>query len=230
MLVLDSGVEASHPALAGSEIGSLEVVSLGRDGLAIRRAAPVDQAGHGTAVAGIVRRWAPGARLDVLDVFPGPGLSADSTWILAGLRWGISSGYQLINCSLGSDSQALMPEYKQVIDQAYCRNTWIVAAANNLDPDRLHYPAHFPTVLGVDAGQLPPLRVARRMGKLVELVAAGIEVDVAWPGGGHRKETGTSFAAAHLCALAARLRQLRPGWNACQVKAALYDLAEPGHE
>jgi hypothetical protein len=37
--------------------------------------------------------------------------------------------------------------------------------------------------------------------------------------------SGSSFAAPHISALVARIRQVRPDWNACQVKTALYELA-----
>jgi hypothetical protein len=37
--------------------------------------------------------------------------------------------------------------------------------------------------------------------------------------------TGSSVAAPHVSALVARIRHLRPGWNVCQIKSAMYELA-----
>ena len=52
-----------------------------------------------------------------------------------------------------------------------------------------------------------------------------MDVRVPWKGGGYKTVSGSSYAAPHLAALAARIRELRPAWNACEVKTALYRLA-----
>jgi hypothetical protein len=62
----------------------------------------------------------------------------------------------------------------------------------------------------------------------VEFVARGENVRVAWKSGQYRVISGSSFAAPHLSALVARIRQVRPDWNACQMKSALYELAAAG--
>jgi hypothetical protein len=59
----------------------------------------------------------------------------------------------------------------------------------------------------------------------VEFVACGDGVRVPWAGGSYRRVSGSSFASAHLAAVAARIRRLRPQWNVCQVKSALYRLS-----
>ena len=101
-----------------------------------------------------------------------------------------------------------------------------MAACNNTDYTRVEYPGSFTTVLSTSYGDLVGLSLRRRRGRLVEFVARGQDVRVPWLGGSFRVMSGSSFAAAHVAALAARVRQCRPAWNACQVKAALYALAD----
>jgi subtilisin len=222
VLVVDSGVEADHPAVAGGGVECWRVEE-GRDGVpvVVWDDAGGDAFGHGTAVAGIIRQYAPAARLSSLKVFGGD-LRASSRFILAGLQWAIGRSYDIVNCSFGSQNHSFLADYKSVVDQAFCRNVLLVSACNNADFRRAAYPACFPTVLSTDFGALDGLTLLRRPGQLVEFVARGESVPVAWKRGGYRVNTGSSFAAAHLAALAAKLRQLRPHWNACQVKSYLY--------
>ena len=81
-------------------------------------------------------------------------------------------------------------------------------------------------MLSTDFGALDALALKRRPGHLVEFIARGATVRVAWKNASYRTISGSSFAAPHLAALAARMRQLRPEWNAIQAKAALYEIAE----
>lgn len=227
VLVVDSGVDAAHPDLAGAPVRAWRTAPCEPAGYRVVADEGGDAFGHGTAVAAILRRHAPGAAIESLKVL-GSDLLASSQRILAALAWAVERGYDVVNCSFGTSKEAFLPFYKEVVDRAFCRNVLLVAAADNADFRAPGYPAHFPTVLATDGGALEGLALRRREGELVEFVARGERVRAAWRGGGWREVTGTSFAAPHLAALAARLRQLRPGWNACQVKAALYRLASPG--
>ena len=71
-----------------------------------------------------------------------------------------------------------------------------------------------------------PRALRRRPGQLAEFEARGEAVRTAWKDGERRTLTGSSFAAPHLAALLARLRECHMDWNACQAKAALYALCE----
>lgn len=224
VLVIDSGVETEHPALAGRSIPCWRVESAGGGRLRVVRENGGDVFGHGTAVAAIVARWAPAAALDSLRVL-GTDLRATSAQFLAGLDWGIRQRYDVINCSLGTTNTAYLPQYKRLVDLAFCRNVLLIGACNNQDFQAEDYPSSFPTVLSTDFGPLEGLALRRRAGELVEFVARGEQIRVAWKGGSYRTTTGSSFAAPHLCAVVARIRELRPRWNACEVKAALYQIS-----
>jgi len=227
VLVLDSGIETSHPDLAGATIRSFRVEAEGESDL--RRIVEDDAGdvyGHGTAVASILHRFAPAATIDSVKVIGRP--VGSSHFVVAALHWGIDQGYDVINCSFTSQEAAHLPRYKAAVDRAFCRNVLIVSACNNQEYWRVEYPGSFPSVVSTSFADLPGLTVRRRAGELVEFVARGQNVRVAWKGGGHRVISGSSFAAPHLSALVARIRQVQPGWNACQVKALLYELAEKG--
>jgi subtilisin family serine protease len=129
----------------------------------------------------------------------------------------------LVNCSFGSTSRQDLPAFKRLVDQAFCRNTWIVAASSNLDPGLEEYPGAFPSVFTVtSAGADEVATLVRRPGELTEFAAPGANIRVAWKGGGNRILTGSSFAAPRLTALLAGLRAEHPHWNACQAKTWLY--------
>jgi subtilisin family serine protease len=231
VLVLDSGVDAEHPDLAGGPpIRAFKVDVDAEDaGAELRKVVPDaegDVYGHGTAVAAIVRRFAPGAQVDSVKVL---GRTVGSShFVVAGLHWGIDQGYDVINCSFTTQEAQQLARYKAAIDRAFCRNVQVVSACNNQEYWRVEYPGSFPTVISTSFADRPGLTIRRRPGELVEFVARGENVRVAWKGGQHRIISGSSFAAPHLSALVARIRQVKPEWNACQVKSALYELAESG--
>jgi subtilisin len=223
VLVIDSGVETSHPELTGAPIGRYRVEL---DGGGFRRVVADDfgdASGHGTAVAAIIRRHAPTAAIDSVRVIGQAG--GPSEFVLAALHWGIDKGYHVINCSFTTADADFLGDYKNAVDRAFCRNVLIVSACNNYDYGRVEYPGSFPTVLSTDFGPLEGLSLRRRTGQLVEFIARGEKVRVAHIGGAYRLMTGSSVAAPHLAALVARVREIRRDWNACQIKSALYDLA-----
>ena len=69
-----------------------------------------------------------------------------------------------------------------------------------------------------------------RPGNLVEFVARGQDIEVAWLNGGTKKVTGSSFAAPHLTGLLARLLSKCPTLSPTQAKALLHGLAAPWRE
>jgi subtilisin len=226
ILILDSGVEVQHPVFAGRPINCWRVVPGAQGYTVVRDNSGEDPYGHGTAVAAILHEFAPGATIESLRVLGGTDLRSSSQTVLAALRWAIKQRYDVVNCSFGSSNAQFVSEYKTVIDYAFCRNVLIVSACNNYDFHTLEYPGSFPTVLSTDFGKLESLGFLRRCGELVEFVARGEEIRVAWKGGRYCEGTGSSYAAPHLAAIIARLRQLEPNWNACEIKTALYQLAE----
>jgi len=224
VLIVDSGVERGHPALRDRDIPCRRVVETA-EGAEVIDEDGVDPFGHGTAIASILCAHAPGASIESLRVLGGD-LRTTSRRVLAGLAWALEQGYDVLNCSFGTQATEYLAAYKRFTDLAFCRNVIVVASCNNADPRAIEYPSGFPTVISTDCASLSPLTLRRRRGELVELVAHGERVRVAWRGGAYRESTGASFAAPHIAAIVARLREVEPVWNACEMKAALYRLAE----
>ena len=66
-----------------------------------------------------------------------------------------------------------------------------------------------------------PMALAYNPEPPVEFGARGIDVDVAWAGGGSMVATGNSFAAPHVAGMAAVLLGKHPELTPFQVKAVL---------
>jgi len=224
VLVMDSGVDQSHPDLANVPIKNWRVGTGPYGGLSVREDAGGDAYGHGTAVCGILHTNAPAIELNMLRVLD-ENIRGSSQAVLAGFKWAIDERFHIVNCSFGTGSREYLEAYKRMIDKAFCRNVWLVSACNNQNFETEEYPAFFPSVLSTAYGDVLPNHVKRREGSLVEFLARGLNVRVAWINKGYKTITGSSFASPHLAALAARMRQLHPDWNVCQAKAALYELA-----
>jgi subtilisin len=221
--VIDSGVDASHPAVGG-RIGGYVAINATPDGTLTYDISPhQDAVGHGTACAGVIRGLAPDCELFSVKVL-GPHLGGRGTVFLAGLRWAVDNGIQVCNLSLGTTKPELYGALHEVADLAYFRNIILVAAANNLQVPT--FPAAYASVISVAACEPrnepifyynpePP----------VEFGAPGINVRVAWRDNGWLTATGNSFAAPHITGAVARILGKRPFLTPFQIKVVLRALA-----
>ncbi|MEV4599879.1 S8 family serine peptidase [Amycolatopsis sp. NPDC049253] len=219
--IVDSGVEGGHP-LVGDVASYHEVV----DG-EVRPAAPGDACGHGTACAGIVREVAPDAELHSVRVlgehFAGTGAS-----MLAGLRWAVAQGFDVINMSLSTTRVKFAQELHEIADEAYFGRTAIVASAHNTPV--VSFPWRFCSVLSVGSHQEDdPGLFLYNPEPPVEFYAKGRDVTVAWPGGGTTCTTGNSFAAPRISGLCAAVLGKHPGLTLFQLKHVLYLAAANVH-
>jgi subtilisin family serine protease len=223
--IVDSGVDDTHPAFAGAPVEHFAVEDAAGGGLHVVPSTAHDPVGHGTAVASIVRRHAPDAALTSVRVL-GRRNRGTTEHLFAALDWAVERGFDVVNTSVGSTYLGLLARFKPRVDAAYLAGAVLVSACSNLDPEIVEYPAHFASVVSVMHGALPPLAVERVPRCLVEFRALGVDVPVAWRDGATATVTGSSFAAPHVAALVARLRECHRDWNATQVKAALYEIAD----
>lgn len=226
--VLDSGVEAKHPALADAAFADdLAVVEEGAQ-LRVIDGGGVDTYGHGTAVAGIIHQMAPRATLGSIRVL-GTHLRSRTMIIREAARLALERGYHILNCSFGCGREDHVLLYKDWIDEAYIRGRHIVAACNNQDFTRREWPGHFPTVITVNFARCEsPEMLRRRHGQLVEFEASGQDITVAWLGGTQKQVTGSSFAAPHVTGLLARMMSGLPAISPLEAKALLRTLAGDG--
>jgi len=226
VLIIDSGVDDQHPALRQVSVSHYAARADLLGACAVHPDVCGDASGHGTAVAAIIASYAPNVALTSLRIF-GEGNRATSEFLLAALDWGITQGFDVINASFGTTYLALLARFKARVDSAFVNGSVIVSASHNFDVRVVEFPAHFPTVVSVEAAELPPLAIERVPKRLVEFRAAGINLRTAWRDGGWAVMSGSSFAAPHVAALVARIKEVRPNWNAAQVKSGLYELCPP---
>jgi subtilisin len=224
--VLDSGVEADHPAFA--DITLVDQVGIGGSGMRLRmtEAASDDVFGHGTAVASVIHRHAPRAALGSFRVLGETGRSR-SEFIREAAFEALDRRYHILHCSFGCPGDyRQLPMYKQWIDAAYLQGAHVVAAASNDDPHLREWPSHYPTVISVAMAVDGAASLSVTSGSLVEFRAPGQRVEVAWRGGGQKVVSGSSYAAALVTALLARLCSCVPGLSPLEAKALLQRSAE----
>lgn len=214
--VIDSGVDASHPDLAGKISASAEIGADGR----VRQAAPVDHFGHGTQVCGVIAGAhtgvAPGARLASANIFPDPGRAEYGlSQFAAALDWLLEAAHaDIVNVSVGHEGE--IPEYLPLVRSAREKyGVLVIAAIGNSGgaPNHDDSPGNLPDVFGVGACNSAGIVWARsdwrtRNGAVAiapkpEMCAPGVSVCTCKPGGGYTAATATSIAAAIMSGVAA---------------------------
>jgi subtilisin family serine protease len=217
--VLDSGVEPGHPRVG--ELQGTVVITVGEDGTPVATEdTEGDLAGHGTACAGVIRSIAPDCELYSARVL-GAGFKGSGRVLLAGLRWAVEQGYDVINMSLSTTKREFGDLLREIADAAYFRRTVLVASAHNMPVES--YPWKFSSVLSVGSHEEPdPLLYYANPEPPVEFFARGVDVEVAWLGGETITATGNSFATPCISGIAALILSKHPGLTPFQLKTVLY--------
>jgi hypothetical protein len=201
--VIDTSVDASHPALLGKNIRFRSFHREGRK---------PSTSGHGTAIAAMlvgnasIDGWGglvPGAKLFAANVFEvtksGRTVSSLEAFMKA-MDWMIVNEVQVVNLSIAGSSSQLM---NAAVQKALYNNVVLVAAAGNFGrAARPAYPAAYRNVLAVTAidRNLRSYNHANR-GAYIDFAMPGVAAWTAVPGGG-AYQSGTSFAAPFITALA----------------------------
>ena len=216
--IVDSGIEQGHPlvgALASAVAGNPEDhdIRVVDDDVGV-------VGGQGAASARSLRSQAPGCRLHSVRVL-GSGATGAGDLILAGLRHAIEAGHRVINLSLSTTKRRFAEDLHELADLAYFNRTVVVASAHNMPVDS--YPWRFSSVISVGSHEeSDPLAWYANPSPPVELFARGVDVDVAWPGGGTLRCTGNSFAAPHIAGVAALVLAKHPELTPFQLKSILH--------
>jgi subtilisin family serine protease len=220
--VVDSGIAAGHPDLAGRLVPGRDVV----DG----DASPDDGEGHGTHVAGIVGA-STGNGVGVESVAPGAGLmpvrvlaadgSGTTASVAEGIDWARTHGADVINLSLGSEVPIVGAVGGDAVDAAIRRalaaGIVVVAAAGNSGLPVCEQPAAAAGLLCVGAVDRRRERALfSSFGSGLAIVAPGgsalplpgEDVLSTYPPDGYEEMAGTSQAAPHVAGAAALLVSL----------------------
>jgi subtilisin family serine protease len=253
--VIDSGVDVTHPDLAGRIWANPKEVA--RNRVDDDRNGKVDDTqgwnfvdntnnvrdddGHGTHVAGIIAAAAnnatggsgvaPGVRIMPLKFlnWAGSGQISDA---VAAIYYAVDNGARVINASWAG------PDYSQslrdAIQYARGRNVVFVAAAGNdaanLDA-RATYPASFRlsnmlVVAAVDrAGSLSSFSNWGARG--VDVAAPGTDIVSTVPSGRYATYSGTSMATPFVSGVAALVLSVTPTMTSDQVVARIRSTAAP---
>ncbi|WP_103341920.1 S8 family serine peptidase [Amycolatopsis sp. CA-126428] len=251
--VLDTGVRADHPDLAGKVVEAQDFTGTRPDA--------GDDLGHGTHVAGIIagtgaasggryRGVAPDARLISGKVCVAYGCPESA--VIAGMEW-IAPKARVVNLSLGGDTTDGTDPVSQAVNALTSRyGTLFVAAAGNdrsLDlpePGPVVAPAAADAALAVGSvsAQDTTSSFSNRGARLGDYA---VKPDIAAPGEGivsaraegtrdgdtapvddnYARLSGTSMAAPHVAGSAALLVQRHPDWLAGRLKTTLTSTATP---
>ena len=223
-----SGIDTEHPALKGKVKESVEAVPEGGQ-ILFKPSTSGDQAGHGTACAGIITSIAPEVELYSVKVL-GPNASGSGEMFLMGVDHAIKQKMQVVNLSLGTTKRDFWGPLHELLDRAYRERVILVAAANNLP--QASSPSIFSSSLisVVKRAGGEPFNFGYQYGEVIELVAPGVQVETTWPGGGYRQLTGNSFACPYITGIVALMLEARPDLTPFQIKTILYAIAKRNEE
>ncbi len=228
---LDTGVDDSHPALAGAVASFVEFDMAGDQ---VTGAAPHDSGDHGTHTAGtIVGRAAakgafgvaPNAKLASAMVIEGGQVLAR---ILGGMEWIITKGVPILSMSLGL--RGYTPAFQAIVDSLRAANVLPIFAVGNEGPNSSRSPGNYANVLSVGAMDsseaVPDFSGSQRFNRtnkplVPDLVAPGVAVLSSVPGNGYAEKSGSSMATPHVAGLAALLFQAKPDATADELERAI---------
>lgn len=225
--VIDSGVDYTHPDLAGRVISGKDYANNDNDSM--------DDNNHGTHVAGIaaansnnglgVAGIAWKSKILAIKSFKADG-NATSGAIASGIKAAADAGAKIINCSFGgtqSDAE------KKAVDYAVAKGALVVAAAgNNGDADNTpQYPAAYDNVFCVGSTTSSDGRADdSNHGSHLDIAAPGKQIYSTVPDG-YEFMSGTSMAAPVVSGSAAVVWSYFPSWTAGQVRTRLERTAVP---
>ncbi len=244
--VLDTGVDADHPDLAGQ-------VSAAKD-FTDSESGTDDRHGHGTHVAATVagssaagkyRGVAPEADLLIGKVL-GDGGSGSNSQIIAGMEWAAEEGAAVVTMSLGSGPSDGTDPMSLALDRISEEHgtLFVVAAGNDGGQGDVSAPSTAPTALSVAAVDRDE-SLADFSSRGPRAGDGGLKPEISAPGVGivaaraddttmgapvddlHTAASGTSMATPHVAGAAVLLAQRHPDWTGQQLKDALVSTARP---
>ena len=231
--VIDTGIDATHPALSKAIAGSFDAV--GDGGKSAGR--------HGTAIAGLiagqgrVQGVAPLSRLLAVRAFAmnrqyNKPLTSGMI-LLRALDWSFANKARIFNMSFTSPYDPLV---KQALEAAYEKGVILVAAAGNGGPKAAPaYPAAYNNVIAITAlDSKDRLYPQANRGSYLTAAAPGVDMLVPSLKKGYRYSSGTSLAAAQISGLIALLLERNPDATSeaivDTIKKSARDLGPKGYD
>jgi len=219
--IIDGGVDASHPELAGVIADTFDAIGSGDTIHA-----------HGTAVAGAIaaqarlKGTAPAAQILAARAFGTDRDKTESTtfYVVRAINWAVGRGARIINMSFSGPRD---PKLELSLKAARANGVILVAAAGNAGPrSQPLYPAADPNVIAVTAtDEDDNLFKAAVRGRHIAVAAPGVELWLPGLNGSYQEASGTSFAAAEVSGTIALLLELKSDLDHNQVRRALMKTA-----
>ena len=233
--IIDTGVDATHPDLAGAVVAGEDFTGNGRGGK------PVAGQSHGTSVASLAAGRGHGSDDGVIGVAPaasilsasvafGDGIDSD-TQVADAINWAIDNGADVINMSFTRETLDWPESWDTAFLRAEKAGIVMVAAAGNRGSGTavVGAPATIPgvlTVAGVDAAGTSSTK-ASSQGITIGVAAPSERLVAAVPGGGYTSFTGTSGAAPIVAGLVALVKAAHPELSAGAIINRIVRTARP---
>jgi subtilisin family serine protease len=228
--IIDSGVDYRHPDLAAHMWSAAD----GTHGWNYIKdnADPMDDAGHGTHVAGIAAAIGGNDEgivgvaqekilaVKVLDK-NGNGRESDAAFAL---QFCADKGANVASLSLGTDKDKAV--FRDGVGYALKKGLLITAAAGNEGCSCVRYPAAYAGVLAVASfGESRAHSAFSNTGSWIDISAPGEDITSTYLGGDYRVGTGTSQATPFVAGVAALAWGAKPTLTASQVASILTSTA-----
>ena len=238
--VIDTGVQADHPELAGRVVAGYDYIDGDGDpadagnGRDDDRDGTVDEmVGHGTHVAGIVALAAPEAGIMPIRALDTEGRGT-TFGIARAIRFATANGADVVNLSLGSSRETDLLESligDDDDDDEEAGNTVFVAAAGNDNNAIEQHPAAEDNVVAVTAvdSEKKKSEFANFGGvdeSWVKVAAPGTEIHAPFPEGLYATWSGTSMATPFVAGQAALIQGARPTASAACVSGIIEKTAD----
>lgn len=200
--IVDSGIDAAHPAFVGIDVlpgivalqGATTVDDVG-NGIDDDGDGFVDESvGHGTHLAGLIARVAPGAALLPVRVLDSDGRTDEFT-LASGVVAATLAGADVINVSIAAEDTIGIVD--DAVAFAIASGRVVVASAGNQDATNERYPAALPGVIAVAATDENDAKARfSAFGAWIAIAAPGAGIVGPIPGGIYGAWSGTSMSAA----------------------------------
>jgi subtilisin family serine protease len=247
--VLDTGVDSTHPDLAGKVIAAEDFTG---DGGGV-----LDVVGHATHVASIIAGTGAASNGQFAGVAPDAQLlsgrvcavfGCPESAILAGMSWAVVDHHaKIVNLSLGGTDSPGIDPLEDAVNQlsAQFGALFVIAAGNDGGTSTIESPGSADAAVTVGAVDRDD-QLAFFSSRGPRIADRAVKPDVTAPGVGivaaraanvppigtpvgtsYMQLSGTSMATPHVAGAAALLLQQHPDWSGAQLKAQLIASTSP---